>query len=74
MEWMRSWLAMPFNNSMSVSIINFKSREISRRTAKAKNENCPPAVPPTMQLKCRTPTMLNRPSRQRLEGFHFRAS
>ena len=21
MEWMRSWLAMPFNNSMSVSII-----------------------------------------------------
>ena len=39
MEWMRSVLAMPFSSSMSVSIINFKSREISRPMAKAKTEN-----------------------------------
>jgi hypothetical protein len=30
---------MPFNNSMSVSIINYKNAEISGRADKAKTEN-----------------------------------
>ena len=38
MEWMRNWLAIPFNNSISVSIINYKKRKLNPPVAKAKNE------------------------------------
>ena len=34
MEWMRSWLAIPFNNSMSVSIINFMDSKINPALAR----------------------------------------